>query len=60
MRAACQPLTLVSSQLPLRSWSIAQLATLVLPDADAVTMVTPSTLIWQVTVPPFFSWALIE
>jgi hypothetical protein len=30
------------------------------PVADADTIVTPSTLIWQVTLPPFFSWALIE
>jgi hypothetical protein len=44
----------------LRFWSIAQLATLLVPDALADAIVTPSTLSWQVTVPPAFSWALIE
>src|SRR5207244_6927143 len=58
--AASHPLRLVCSQLPLRFWPIAQLATLVLPDADADTMVTPSTLIAQVTLPPAFSCTLIE
>ena len=58
--AAHHPLSVVACQLPLRSWSIAQLATLLVPDAVEDAMVTPSTFSWQVTVPPPFSWALIE
>ena len=54
------PAVLEASQLPLRFWSIWQLAMLSLPDALSDAIVTPSTLSWQVTLPPVVSCALIE
>lgn len=57
--AARHPALLAFIQLPVASWLIPQSAMLYPPDADADEMVTPATLIWQLTLPLPWSWALI-